>query len=146
MKNLILSAFLLLTVATSAFAIGESNVSYFVLNSFKRDFKGVSSVTWTSKTGMAKASFVYNNRKMEAFYHDNGSLFGTSTSIEPNELPVNAKRVFAKKYQGYEVKEAIEYDSQQEKNYYLSAENERESIIIKIDHHVLLTTFKRIKK
>ncbi|WP_147203536.1 hypothetical protein [Segetibacter aerophilus] len=144
MKNLILSALLAVTVST-AFATGETKISYFVLNSFKHDFKDVTNVTWTSKTGLAKASFIYNNQKMDAFYNPNGSLFATSKNINLDELPVGAKRSFAKRYEGYSVKEAIKYESQDEQSYYISAENEKESLIIKIDEAEHLQLFKRIR-
>jgi hypothetical protein len=146
MKNLILSALLTVAVASSAFATGESKISYFVLNSFKNDFKDVTDVTWTLKTGLAEATFIYNNRKMDVFYNPNGTLFAVSKSVELDELPVNAKRQFAKRYEGYTVKEAIQYDGSEEKNYYISAENEKESVIIKIDKDEQLSVFKKVKK
>jgi hypothetical protein len=145
MKNLILAALLAATVTTGAFATGESKISYFVLNSFKHDFKNVTDVMWTSKTGLAKASFIYNNQKMDAFYNHNGSLFATSKNISLDELPVSAKRLFAKKYEGYSVQETIKYESQDEQSYYIVTENEKESLIIKIDENGQLSLFKRIK-
>jgi hypothetical protein len=145
MKKLILSAFLAITVTTGAFATGENKISYFVLSSFKHDFKDVTNVTWSSKTGLAKASFTYNNQRMDAFYNPDGKLFATSKSINLDDLPVSAKRSFAKKYEGYAVKEAIKYESQEEQSYYLSVENEKESLIIKVDENDRLSLLKRVK-
>ncbi|MCW3106328.1 MAG: hypothetical protein JWQ09_834 [Segetibacter sp.] len=146
MKNLILSALLAVTVATTAFATGESNISYFVLNSFRHDFKDVTNVAWTSKTDFAKATFIQNNRKMEVYYNPNGDLIAISKNIQLDELPVNAKRAFAKRYEGYTVKEAIQFDGTDEQGYYLSAENEQESVIIKIDQNEQLSLFRKSKK
>lgn len=146
MKNLILSALLTVAVVFSAFATGESKISYFVLNSFKNDFKDVSEVTWTLKTGLAQAKFIYKNRQMNVFYNSDGTLFAISQSIELDELPVNAKRAFARRYEGYTVKEAIQYDGSEERNYYLFAENENDTVIIKIDKGNQLSVFKKVKK
>lgn len=146
MKKTILCALLLASVAISAFAIGESNISYFILQSFKRDFKDVTNVTWTSKTGLAEASFILNNRKTEAFYNHNGTLFAVSQAIDLDELPVRAKRAFAKRYAGYTVNEAIQFEESDELSYYISAENEKETIIIKVDKDSQLSIFKKSKK
>ncbi len=146
MKKSILAALLSLSLVTTAFATGESKISYFILNSFNRDFKEATNVTWTSKTGLAEASFILNNRKTDVFYNSNGSLFAISKTIELDELPVSAKRAFAKRYEGYTVKEAIEYDGTEDQSYYISAENEKENVIIKVDQNEQLSIFKKSKK
>jgi hypothetical protein len=146
MKNSILAAFLSISLVSSAFATGESKISYFILNSFAHDFKGATNVVWTSKTGLAEASFILNGRKMDVFYNPNGSIYAVSKNIELNELPVSAKRAFAKKYEGYTVKEAIQFEGTDEESYYISAENEKESVIIKVEQNEQLSIFKKTKK
>lgn len=146
MKNLILAVLFVAATTTAAFATGESNISYFVLNSFRHDFKDVTNVNWTSKADFAKATFIQNNRKMEVYYNTNGNLIAISKNIQLDELPVNAKRVFAKWYEGYTVNEAIKFEGIDEQSYYLSAENEKENVIIKIDQHEQVSVFKRTLK
>ena len=146
MKKSILATVLLIGFLTSAFATGESKISYFILNSFNRDFKDAKNVVWTSKTGLAEARFTLNDRKTEVFYNANGSIYAISKSIELDELPVNAKRAFAKRYEGYIVKEAIQYEGTDEESYYISAENEKESVIIKVEQQGELSIFKKTKK
>jgi hypothetical protein len=143
MKNLILAAFLLGAITTCAFATDESKINYFVLNSFKRDFKDVTDVTWSLKTGLAEATFIYKNHKTDVFYNPDGTLYAISKTIELDELPVRAKRAFAKKYEGYLVKEAIQYDAANEQEFYIWAENEKEDVIIKVDQNEQLSVFKK---
>ena len=149
MKNLLLSTLLALIIG-SAFATGESKISYFVLNNFKNDFKNATNVTWTTKAELSKAAFTENSRKVEAFYGASGKLVAVSKTIDLNELPVEAKRVFAKKYEGYTVKEAVKYEGtfhdKYELSYYLSAENDKESVIIKVDQNEQLSVYKKQKK
>jgi hypothetical protein len=45
--------------------------------------------------------------RTEALYSAEGEFIGTNQAITLEDLPVNAKRAFAKKYEGYTVKEAI---------------------------------------
>lgn len=146
MKNLILSALLTVAVGTSAFATGESKISYLILNSFKNDFSDATNVVWTSKTGLAEATFIENARRINVFYNPNGTLFAVSKTINLEELPVAAKRAFAKKYEGYTVKEAIKYESADENSYFLSADNDKEDVIIKVADDERISVFRKTKK
>ena len=69
---------------------------------------------------------------MEAFYNVDGEISGTSKAITLEDLPVNAKRSFAKRFNGYTVKEIIHFDGTEETAYYISAENDKETVILKV--------------
>jgi hypothetical protein len=146
MKNLLLSTLLLVSITTGAFATGESNISYFILNTFKHDFRDATNVNWIARADYSKASFLYKNQKMEVFYNSAGQRLAVSKSIQLDELPVGAKRAFAKKFEGYTVKEAILYEGTDEESYYVSAENDKEKVIIKIGQNEQLTFFQKTKK
>ena len=145
MKKLFFAALLAISVATSAFAAG-TNVNASVLRNFKMDFKNATNISWTAAEDYAKATFTVNNVKTEAFYNAEGELIGTSKNIELDELPVNAKRTFAKKFDGYTVKEVIHFEGSNESAYYLSAENNTEAVIFKVGENEQLTTYKKTKK
>lgn len=133
MKRLFISALLALTLGTSAFAAEGNKVNFTVLNSFQSQFKDASDVQWKSIKDYTKATFVLNNEKMEAFYNREGEMIGTSQAISPEELPTNAKRSFAKKIEGYTVKEAIRFEGTEESAYFISAENEKGCVILKVE-------------
>lgn len=133
MKKLFISALLAVTVAVSSFAAEGNNVSYAVRNSFSAQFKYASDVRWTSGENYTKATFVLNNVSTEALYSAQGEFIGTNQAITLEELPVNAKRAFAKTYSDYTVKEAIRFEGSQESAYYISAENEKGSVILKVE-------------
>ncbi len=50
-----------------------------------------------------------NNVRTQALYTPAGEFIGTNQAITLDELPVAAKRTFAKKYQGYTVEQAIRF-------------------------------------
>jgi len=133
MKRLVLSALIAITVGTSAFAAGGEKVNFFVLNSFQSQFSNASNVTWTEGKGYSKATFLSGTERMEAFYNSAGELIATSKIADLNQLPVHTKRILAKKLDGYTIKEAIRFEGTEENAYYISAENERGSIIFKVD-------------
>lgn len=90
--------------------------------------------------------FIKDNTKMEVYYDYTGDVIGTSKSITLNELPVGAKRSFAKRFEGYTVKEAIRLDGVSEAAYYISGENEKETVILKVNQDNRILLFMKTKK
>ncbi len=143
MKKLFISALLSVTVALSSFAAEGNKVSFIARSNFESQFKHASDVQWTSGENYTKATFVLNNLRTEALYSEAGDFIGTKQAITLEELPVKAKRAFAKKYDGYTVKEAIRFEGTQESAYYISAENEKGSVILKVEDSGFMSTVKR---
>ncbi len=133
MKKSLITGLLAVTVGLSNFAAEGNKVSFGVLSNFKSQFKHVSEVEWTSGENYTKATFVLNNIRTEALYSSEGEFIGTKQAILPEELPVKAKRAFAKKYAEYTVKEAIRFEGTEENAYYISTENEKGSVILKVE-------------
>ena len=146
MKKLFFSALLAISVAASAFATDTNNVNSTVVNDFEATFKKASDVKWVTNNDYTKATFVMNNVRMEALYNLNGELIGTAKSIFLEELPVGAKRNFAKKYDGYNVNEAVRFNGNDEGAYFIAAENEKESVVLKVSDNNQVSVEKSTKK
>jgi opacity protein-like surface antigen len=146
MKKLFTAALLAITVATSAFASDTKNVNAVVLSSFQHDFRNVSEVSWSATGDYAKATFVMNKQKMEAFYNESGDRIATSKSITLDELPVKAKRAFAKRLQSFTVKEALFMQFPDEEAYFISGETDKESVILKVTDGGVVSVYKRTNK
>jgi hypothetical protein len=145
MKKLFLSTILSVLVAASSFA-ADINKNAEAVYSFNSQFERAENVSWTSTKGFAKASFTLNNKQMAAFYQPDGSLIGTTSAVTLEELPVIAKRSFAKKYSDYTVKEAIRFDATDETAYFISAEDEARSLILKVSAEGMVSVYKSVKK
>ena len=143
MKKLFISALLAITVAASSFAAEGNNVSYAVRNNFSSQFKKASDVQWTSGENYTKATFVLDNVRTEALYSAEGEFIGTNQAVTLEELPVSAKRAFAKKYDGYTVKEAIRFEGTEEGAYYILAENGKGSVILKVGDSGSISTVRK---
>ena len=143
MKKLFISALLAITVAASSFAAEGNNVSNAAQNNFSSQFKHASDVQWTSGKNYTKATFVLNSVRTEALYSAEGEFIGTNQAITLEELPVNAKRTFAKKYEGYTVKEAIRFEGTEEGAYFISAENGKGSVILKVGDSGSISTVRK---
>lgn len=142
MKKLFISALLAATVALNSFAAEGTKVDYNVRISFETQFSNVSDVKWTSGNNYMKATFVLNNVRTEALYSTEGEFIGTNQAIALDELPVNAKRAFAKKYNNFTVKEAVRFEGPQGKAYFIVAENEKGSVILKVEDEGFLSAVK----
>jgi hypothetical protein len=145
MKKVLFAALVLITIGTSAFA-GTKNVSSIAKNSFQTEFSQASNAIWTAGEDYSKVTFTLNDVRMEAFYEANGDMIGTSKAISIDQLPVSAKRTFTKKYGNFEVKEAIRFEGSDDAAYFISAENEKESVVVKIDEFSRISTVKNTKK
>jgi hypothetical protein len=132
MKKLFITALLTVTVATSAFASDEKKLNVNVLRSFEAQFEFAENVKWNTNSKYIKASFEVEGKKTDAFYNLDGEYIGSSEKITLEDLPVQAKRTFAKRYSDYTVKEAIKFDGVEETAYFVSAENEKQSLVLKI--------------
>ena len=146
MKKLFIAVLLTFTVAASAFAKDTKKVHNAAIRTFNEEFAKASDVNWISTDSYVKATFVLDNAKMEAFYNGSGEKIATSRAIMLEELPVKTKRAFAKDYSGYNVKEAIEFNGTDETAYFISAENEKESVILKVNSANELSKYKITKK
>jgi hypothetical protein len=132
MKKLFFAALLTVTVATSAFSADEKKVNVNILRAFESEFTEANNVQWNVKSEYIKASFEVDGKKADAFYSHDGEYLGSSSKIVLEDLPVQAKRTFAKKYADYTVLEAIKFNGTEETAYFVSAENEKQSVVLKI--------------
>lgn len=144
MKKVLLTTLLAITVVAGAFA-KDPKINSVVLATFKMEFKNVTDVSWAIRADYSKAAFILNNKKMEVFYDRHGVRIATSQSISLDELPVNAKRAFAKKFENYTAKEAIFFEGTEESAYYISGENEKNSVIFKINDNGEISLFQKEK-
>lgn len=145
MKRLFITALLAIAVVAGAFA-APKKVSSAILAHFNTDFRNASDISWLITNDYTKAEFTSDNTKMQVFYNFSGDIMASSKSITLDELPVKAKRIFAKKFEGYEVKEAIRFEGFDEAAYYISGENEKESVILKVNDRNNVSFFKKTKK
>lgn len=145
MKKLFITVVLAIAVAAVSSA-APKKVSSAILANFHSQFKEASDVTWLVTNDYTKAAFTADNTSMEVYYNPGGDIIGTSKSIIFDELPANARKRFDKKFSGYEVKEVIRFEGFDEAAYYISGENEKETIIIKVTNENNLSVFKKTKK
>lgn len=145
MKKIFFSALIAVSVATSAFAT-DTNVSTFARNSFQTEFSGATNVAWSSIGDYAQVSFTLDGKTNVAFFRPDGSIVAVTNIITADQLPVKAKRVLAKEYCGYLLKEALRFENDDEVAYFISAETDKEAVILKISETGSISTFRKTTK
>lgn len=149
MKKIFIAALLATTLSATASTWRETTdaekVSYRIKQSFTMDFSDAKEVEWKVTDSYTKAKFTSQGRKAEAFYNYAGKLMATSLDIDFGNLPNTAKKAFAKKYPGYSVKETIHFEGVNEQAYYISAENDKETVVLKVANGTM-SIFKREAK
>lgn len=131
-KKLLVAAIAAITFCSAAFADGSKNVNHWVMEKFKTTYQDVSDVSWVVTSQFAKATFLLEGVRTEAYFSPEGEFIAESKAVPTQELPKPAKRVLQKKYSNFTIKEVIQYATPDRVEYYVSLESEKESKILKI--------------
>ena len=145
MKKIFIAALFAVTFITSAFAADVTNINTNIMKNFTSSFKNATNVLTVAGEDYTKVSFTLEDQKMEAFYDAEGEMIGLSRTIKVENLPVEAKRTFARKYAAYTAKEAIYFEGINESAYFISADNTIDTIVFKITDDNNVSTFKKVK-
>ncbi len=147
MKKLLIAVIAVLTLATTAIAAdGSKKVSSTVLDKFKHTYKDAGDIKWTVTTQFAKASFLMDGERVEAYYGTDGNFLAESKAVSTQDLPKAARRDLQKKYGNYTIKEVIQYVTFDKVEYYVSLENEKETKILKISGTGDMQVYKSTEK
>jgi hypothetical protein len=144
MKKMIIT--LAIAVSTlSAFA-GEESVNPKVLNAFKTQFKTVKQVEWTAGTDFYKATFVYNDKHVFAYYNTDGELLGLTRYVSPLDLSLNLQINLKNNYANYWISDLFEVAKNEGTFYYVTLENADTKIVLKATDGNSWSVHQKIKK
>jgi hypothetical protein len=144
MKKMIMT--LAIAVSTlSAFA-GDENVNPKVLDAFNTKFKNAQQVEWTAETDYYKATFVYNDKHVIAYYDTNGELLGITRYVSPLDLSLNLQINLKNDYANYWVSDLFEVAKSDGTSYYMTLENADTKIVLKATDSNTWSVYKKVKK
>ncbi len=151
MKKLFFAVLFTAAIATSAFASDifasdASKVNYKVLNTFNANFKSASSVNWIIKNEFTKATFTISGIEVEAFFDNDGELFGVSRKTNFESLPLNAIEKIKSDYKKYTVTTAIEFEHKGEKNYYVYLNDGKHKKLLVVSLYGTVSKFEGFSK
>ena len=147
MKKKIL--FLLLSAASLiAIANPGEGVNREVQKTFNAKFGKTSPVEWRKIQDAYVGHFNMNGQEMDAYFNDDGELFGTGREIERNKIDEKTKAAISKKFEGWHILLAYEYTPTDESaQQFMSICNPKFSAIIKVDQRgsIVLLQKKKIR-
>jgi len=145
--KLLIIAVALFGITTTSMAAEGKKASYWVINQFNQHYTDVTDVTWVVNDQFAKASFLQEGVRLEAYYNQaDGSFIGQSKAVAPQFLPKNASRMLEKQYSHFTIKEVIEFSSNTDVDFYVSLENDTQKLVLKVSRTGDVTVFKSIQK
>lgn len=139
---------LTLAIAISSVAVfaREESVNKKVLDAFKTEFTTAKEVEWTAGSDYYKASFVYNDKYVFAYYSPDGILLGLTRYISPADLPLNLQMDLKKNNIGYWVSDLFEVAKNGNAYYYITLENADTKMVLKSTGGSEWEEYKTVKK
>lgn len=130
MKKMVMT----LAIAVSSLFVfaTEKNVNQDVLNAFNTEFTGASDVSWSETEGVYKASFIFNNQHISAFYSADGELMSLARSISSLELPATLQNKLKADYGDFWITALSEISNNNEDtDYLITLENADAKVVMK---------------
>ena len=129
MKKIILT--LAVALSTMCSFAGEVKVSSRVLDAFNSEFASAKEVTWTATNSYYKATFLFNDQHVFAFYSTEGELMGSTRYISSLDLPIGLQAGLKKGYSNYWISDLFEVSNSEGTGYYITLENADSKVVLK---------------
>ena len=129
MKKIIVT--LAVALSTLCSFAGEVNVNAKVLDAFNSNFATAKEVTWTASRNYYKATFVFNDQHVYAFYSADGELMGLTRYISSLDLPISLQVSLKKDYSNYWISDLFEVSNSEGTSYYITIENADAKVVLK---------------
>ncbi len=144
MKQIILT----IAIAISSMAVfaKDVKVSTAVLTAFNSEFGEAKDVQWSTGTGFYKASFVYNDQHLTAFYSFEGQMMGIARNISSLDLPMNLQSSLKKEYADRWITELFEISNDEGTHYYITLEQADSKITLKSSNGSKWSVYKKSTK
>ncbi|MET0464502.1 MAG: hypothetical protein ABW007_15155, partial [Chitinophagaceae bacterium] len=96
--------------------------------------------------GFYKASFVYNEQHIAAFYSFEGEMLGLARNISSLDLPMNLQHSLKKEYGGRWITELFELSNADGTSYYITLEQADSKVVLKSDNGLQWSVYKKSAK
>ena len=141
----VLIAFLIFS-AVAANATGRPEVNEKILKSFTQTFIYAQDVVWDEKDNVFQANFWQGEINIRAKYDDQGNLLGTIRYYFEKQLPPNIVSKIKKKYPGKFIYGVTEVSSDDEVNFFVKLQDDKNWYTIKSDAYGNLQQTDKFKR
>jgi hypothetical protein len=131
MKKIVLAAALLISTGLTTVFAGVPEITAQVVAAFNNQFPSATETEWSTGSNYYKASFLYNNNYVNAYYSPEGDFLATLRNISSVDLPVLLQASLKKDYSSFWVSDLYEMSKQEGSNYFITLENADQKIVLK---------------
>lgn len=149
MKKLFITALALVTLGTTivnAKPVKKQHLQ--AVASFTTDFIGAENVQWNSDADFIYASFKQNDEQVTAVYEKETSAYvGYLKNSDADHLPSTIRQLVKENFEGFTAVGSVAEVSNQDKNvYFLTLENTKQVLKVKMDTDGSIKIISRLKK
>jgi hypothetical protein len=144
MKKMILTV-VIAAMSLCAFA-SEVEVTPKVLNAFNQEFVAARDVEWSLGTDYYKASFIYQDKYVFAYYSTDGLLMGVTRYLSPANLPLSLQKNLKENYNEYWISDLMEVSKEEGSSYFVTLENKDTKLVLKSTDINGWGFYKKVKK
>ena len=124
----------------------EDDVNSRVLNAFKTEFNTAKEVEWTVTSDYYRATFVYNDKHVFAYYNESGELLGLTRYLSSTDLPISLQTKLKKNYDGYWISDLFEVAKNDSTAYYITLENADTKLVLRSTDSSNWSAYTKVKK
>jgi len=146
MKKIITILAMTLVVSTSFASIEPGTVSNQAVNTFKSEFVGATSATWTINKDFYQVAFTMDGQQMFAYYNKSGEFLAVSQNISSVELPNSLKKGLKKVMSNCWITDLFEITNNDQISWYVTIESADEKVVLKSDNGGKWKVFQTIEK
>ena len=125
------AVFAAMLVTNSLLAAGVPDVNAKALSAFNNQFANATEVEWSAGSDFFKASFLYNNNYVSAYYNSDGDFMATIRYVSSVNLPLLLQSKLKNDYTGYWISDLYEVSKDSGATYYITLENADQKIVLK---------------
>jgi hypothetical protein len=146
MKKIFLAAALMMCTGLTAVFAGVPEINAKVMAAFKNQFSSATETEWSTGSDYYKASFLYNNNYVNAYYSLEGDFLATLRNISSVDLPVMLQASIKNDYADFWVSDLYEMSKQEGTSYYITLENADQKVVLKSSNGGAWTQHKKTGK
>ena len=101
---------------------------------------------WEKDKSFIKATFLFNDQVMFAYYNPNGDLIGVVRNLLSDKLPFNLLENLRLNYSEFWITDLFEFASESESTYYVTLQTADETLTLQSEGTSGWSVYKRAKK
>jgi len=134
MKRIFVSlSFMLLVGSATVFAGEKTDVNGKIKESFQKEFAGAEFVKWDEVENYQRATFLFHDHPVIAFFDEDGELLGSARNVLYDQLPLTVIKSLDKRFAGAKFTEMYEISNMDGTSYGITFDRQNKRYHVKVN-------------